>query len=239
MMPLFAQSFHAPTEVSFTPLFRLLDDFDCYSREAKGTDAGRRQRAKQPRASPTAFSPKFDVRETEDTYELHGELPGLQRENVNIEFTEPQTIVISGRVERSYGPESHTTSTENKSSAPASESAENSRRNSFQATVEDDTEDDETTPALTPATTPETAAAKPATATRTHHQQKQEVATETPTRQEPRYWLWERSVGEFSRTFSFPAPVDHDAVTASLHNGLLSVTVPKSKKPVTRRIAIS
>ena len=45
--------------------------------------------------------------------------------------------------------------------------------------------------------------------------------------------------GEFSRAFSFPGLVDHDGVTATLNNGILSVTVPKTKKPATRRIAIN
>ncbi|CAK7204674.1 hypothetical protein SEUCBS139899_007433 [Sporothrix eucalyptigena] len=48
------------------------------------------------------FNPRFDVRETESTYELHGELAGVERNNVNLEFTEPQTLVISGSVERNY-----------------------------------------------------------------------------------------------------------------------------------------
>ncbi|CAK7240450.1 MAG: hypothetical protein STHCBS139747_001891 [Sporothrix thermara] len=52
--------------------------------------------------APRAFSPRFDVRETESTYELHGELAGVERKNVSLEFTEPQTLVISGKIERNY-----------------------------------------------------------------------------------------------------------------------------------------
>ncbi|CAK7210796.1 hypothetical protein SCUCBS95973_000910 [Sporothrix curviconia] len=52
--------------------------------------------------APRAFSPRFDVRETESTYELHGELAGVERNNVSLEFTEPQTLVISGSIERNY-----------------------------------------------------------------------------------------------------------------------------------------
>jgi HSP20 family molecular chaperone IbpA len=53
------------------------------------------------------------------------------------------------------------------------------------------------------------------------------------------YWVSERTVGSFARSFSFPVAVDHDAIKASLKNGILSITVPKTeKKPTSKRIAI-
>jgi HSP20 family molecular chaperone IbpA len=244
MMSFFPHSFCAPVaETSFVPLFRLLEDFDNYSREVQSAQplpACRRQRTRQLRPRLTTFTPKFDVRETEDSYQLHGELPGLERENVNIEFTEPQTIVIRGRVERTYAPESAPEATNNtteetaatESTTSETPEAEKSPRNSFQATVEDDPED-ENTPASTPASSPKPEAAKPA--------ETQEVTKTAPAeaQKQPQYWRWERSVGEFSRAFTFPARVEHEGVTASLSNGILNVTVPKSKKPVARRIEIS
>lgn len=44
------------------------------------------------------------------------------------------------------------------------------------------------------------------------------------------YWMSERSIGEFKRSFSFPQRVDQDGVKASLKNGILSVVVPKERK---------
>ncbi|KEF51896.1 uncharacterized protein A1O9_11885 [Exophiala aquamarina CBS 119918] len=44
------------------------------------------------------------------------------------------------------------------------------------------------------------------------------------------YWITERSVGEFARSFAFPNRVDQDNVKASLKDGILSVVVPKMKK---------
>lgn len=53
------------------------------------------------------------------------------------------------------------------------------------------------------------------------------------------YWLTERSVGEFARSFAFPNRVDQDNVKASLKDGILSVVVPKLKKSgETRKIQI-
>ncbi|POS86991.1 hypothetical protein EPUL_001138, partial [Erysiphe pulchra] len=52
------------------------------------------------------------------------------------------------------------------------------------------------------------------------------------------FWVMERSVGEFSRSFGFPVPVDQDAVKASMKNGILSVIVPKAKKQESKKITI-
>jgi HSP20 family protein len=41
------------------------------------------------------------------------------------------------------------------------------------------------------------------------------------------YRLFERSYGSFSRSVELPDGVDADAITASISNGLLKVTVPK------------
>lgn len=54
----------------------------------------------------------------------------------------------------------------------------------------------------------------------------------------PKYWVSERSVGEFSRSFSFPGPVDIDRVKASLEHGILKVIVPKREKKQGRRIQV-
>lgn len=240
MFSLLSSPYCAPAgaaDTSFTPLFRLLDNFDSYSREAQSTPRTQTPSRNHPKArrsvaprssSSNPFKPKFDVRETETTYELHGELPGLERENVQIEFTEPQTIVISGRVERTYETKPTTEAT------PEVAEQKTETHSSHHATVEDDPEDFEnisttsSTGRATPTETPKTEVAKPAT-----------PAPEVQKAPAEKYWLWERSVGEFSRTFSFPSRVDQDAVTASLDNGVLSVTVPKAKKHETRRIAIN
>jgi HSP20 family protein len=57
----------------------------------------------EPHAQPSrAFAPNFDIQETSSAYIVEGELPGLSdKKAVNIEFTDGQTVVIQGRVERS------------------------------------------------------------------------------------------------------------------------------------------
>jgi HSP20 family molecular chaperone IbpA len=209
-MSLFPHNFYRDS--SFTPLFRLLDDFDTYRTEVQGTDHARKGRG-------ITFNPKFDVRETENTYELHGELPGIERENISIEFTEPQTIVIHGHVERTYQsghpPSGYVEGA--KTSGAITEGGEGDNKAPRKVTVED-----------------EQAKEKQDTVAKKDEHQK-----EQPQQPREKYWVSERSVGEFSRTFTFPTLVDQDAVSATLNDGILGITVPKVKKQESRRIAIN
>src|SRR5688572_29606835 len=52
------------------------------------------------------------------------------------------------------------------------------------------------------------------------------------------YHRVERGHGAFSRSFQLPVPVDAAHITADLHDGVLTVTCPKSGE-ATRRIDIS
>lgn len=53
------------------------------------------------------------------------------------------------------------------------------------------------------------------------------------------YWVSERSIGEFARSFAFPAAVDQEQVKASLKNGILKIVVPKvAKKTFTKKVTI-
>ena len=83
-------------EGDFAPLFRLLDDYDTHRSTA--TPGGPGGRAHSIRA----FQPKFDVKEDKESYVLQGELPGIARKDVDMQFTDAQTLVIKGRVEREH-----------------------------------------------------------------------------------------------------------------------------------------
>ncbi|KAJ5490832.1 30 kDa heat shock protein [Penicillium diatomitis] len=178
-MSLFRSSFHPSGD--FAPLFRLLDDYDRHRSHSQSAVRG--------------FAPKFDVRESESAFHLDGELPGIAQEDINIEFTDPQTLVVKGRTEREY----------HHSSEP-SKNQSNSSSNDTEQAVE---------------TADKAAKNNTKTASNGH-----------------RYWASERTVGEFSRTFSFPNRVDQDHVKASLKNGILSILVPKATAPATKKITI-
>lgn len=185
---------------SFHPLFRLLDDFDTYS--------GRSDNASGNSNTSLAktFNPKFDVREIETGYELHGELPGIEQKDVEIEFTDSQTLNIRGKVEREYA------------SSGEKPGEETKRIESHQPTVEDEKEDGK--------------AGQSSTAVEKSREGEKGVQ-----KQAPKYWVSERSVGSFSRIFTFSQPIDHDNVKASMKNGLLHIVVPK-KKAESRKVII-
>lgn len=55
------------------------------------------------------------------------------------------------------------------------------------------------------------------------------------------FHLWERSYGEFERTFRFPMPVKEEKVAAEFSNGILRIVVPKLEvtPPSSRMVPIA
>ncbi|KAK0119085.1 hypothetical protein ONS96_012152 [Cadophora gregata f. sp. sojae] len=225
-MSFFPGSFFASpsaNNTSFHPLFRLLDDFEQHSRN---TGTGNSTEGRHSRSIMKSFTPKFDVKELTDAYELHGDLPGIEQKDVEIEFTDVQTITVRGRTERSYTSGTPPSGFIEGSASPAAiESSDSSKPAAHKATVEDEDAVMVTDPAANNSNT------------------NTEVATTSKetVKEEPKakYWVSERSVGEFSRSFTFPVRVDQEAVTASMKNGVLSITVPKAKKHESKKISIT
>ena len=190
----------------FAPLFRLLDD---YNVQGAGGFSN---------SSVRAFQPKFDVREHKDSYELQGELPGIDQKDVHIQFADPHTLVIKGRVEREYSSDGA-----HEPQGRITGDVTDASKSSHKATVEDDNEE---------------SAANGA--------KNQEVAKSSSEKQHPqkhhksqtKYWVSERSIGEFHRAFTFPSRVDQDGVKANLKNGILSVVVPKAASHEGKRIVV-
>ena len=185
------------------PLFRLLDDYN-----VQGTGSF-------SNSSVRAFQPKFDVREHKDSYELQGELPGIDQKDVHIQFADPHTLVIKGRVEREYSSDgAH--QPQGRITGDVSDASK-----SHKATVEDDTEESAANGAKN-----QEVAKSSEKQTQKHH------------KDQTKYWVSERSIGEFHRAFTFPSRVDQDAVKANLKNGILSVVVPKATSHEGKRIVV-
>jgi HSP20 family protein len=53
----------------------------------------------------TAFSPRFDFCETKDGYQLNGDLPGVEKKDIEIEFPDQSTLSIKGHTEQSSSAE--------------------------------------------------------------------------------------------------------------------------------------
>jgi HSP20 family protein len=181
----------------FAPLFRLMDDYD--NRAFRDINNQLRE--------VRSFTPKFDVKEIGDAYELHGEFPGIEQKDISIEWTDANTLTVKGRHER----------VREEGTRPGGAIEEGEKKHYEKPSVEDEATESNNTNQV---------AKKP----------EQQVAKQNPN--EPKYWVSERSVGEFHRSFSFPTRVDQDAVKASLKNGILSVVVPKAKAQQPRKINI-
>ncbi|KAL8952433.1 MAG: hypothetical protein Q9222_001668 [Ikaeria aurantiellina] len=206
---------HFPSQ-SFAPFFRDLDSLFPSSSEIRPSSQTTR-----------GFTPRFDVREVDAAYELHGELPGIKQEDIDIEFVDANTLVIKGRTERSSSSTHGNVKGKGiegdaSPKAVAADNASETSSISYQkATVEDEYVD---------------AGAEREQSSATEGGASADVAKTTAPAQEEqqqpqhKYWVSERSVGEFQRTFSFPGKVDQEAVKASLKNGILSVLVPKAAK---------
>jgi len=215
----FAAPARCATRNEFAPLFSLFDDtihtFNEVSRASR-------------HATRRSFAPRFDVKEAKESYSLEGELPGIDQKDISIEFTDEHTLTIKGRTERHSESGTRPTAAvetsekaaiKDASETPASDAAS---VKSHQATVED-----EEVPANASAATESKEVAAPTPA--------KDTKPEQPKQQ---YWISERHVGTFERSFNFAKRVDQEAVKASLKNGILSIVVPKAKLPESRRIQI-
>jgi HSP20 family molecular chaperone IbpA len=162
-----------------------------------------------------SFAPRFDVNESKEAYELYGELPGVEQSNINIEWSDDKTLTISGRTEK------HNKSGNVSDVTEVNEEDKAEGNSNYQKpTVEEAGE--------VTAKSTETAVA-PSTLSKP-------VAKHSSDK--PRYWITERSVGSFNRTFQFPTHVDHDGVKANLKDGILHLVVPKAKAREPRKVNI-
>jgi HSP20 family molecular chaperone IbpA len=205
-MSLFSTRNSSPFFGEFAPMFRLMDD---YATHVASKDSSAFSK------SFRTFTPKFDVKENKDNYELHGELPGIDQKNINIEFSDPQTLTIKGRTEHHREEGTRPTGLIEGEVEQGKLTEGDSNGSYHKPSVEDESG-----------------------ASTTQVQQAEHKESNNNKKPESRYWISERSVGEFARTFAFPSRVDQDNVKASLKDGILSIVIPKAQAPVSKRITI-
>lgn len=203
-MPFFPR-FHYPEQTGYasssfpTDILRLLEGLDAPSSSTATGPSG----SSSSTTGRRAFSPNFDVHETQHEYILEGEVPGLSdKKNVSIEFTDDKTVLIQGKIERAVRGW-----VDEAGNVKAIEQGEQQKQ--IEQAGDEQKE-------------------------KQKEQQKQPDAEKRS-----KYWVSERSVGEFSRSFSFPGHVDIDNVKASLEHGILKVVVPKLEKKSGRKIEVA
>ena len=218
----FPHSFGPTFGGDFAPFFRLLENATSDLVPTSSRHQARR-----------TFTPRFDVREIGANYELQGELPGLEQKDLEIEFMDERTLVIRGRTasEQTGSNEPVKAVAHGEAAATGDNVSEKSANYQKPSVAEEDYVD------AGVESSAEGAKAIASPATPAAGKSSEAPATKSA---EPgfKYWISERSVGEFERRFNFPGRVDQKAVRASLKNGILSVVVPKVVAKEGRRINI-
>lgn len=223
-------------QAPLNPLYHLLRELDQSVQQPQQPQRKHQcqaqQKSRTPASCPTyrvntrPWEPLFEAHDTEDSFVVYGELPGLNKEHVTVEFPEPCKLVVSGKGERfTDAPKAAETTTGQTALAPVVESDnEDTRsRSSYQATVEDDVDGDDFE-VLSHTSEKSETISQPEPETLS--EKAKEKQTEQPKQpEEPRHSGYRK---EFSRYFTFPTYVNHEAVTAELKDGLLTIVVPKA-----------
>jgi HSP20 family molecular chaperone IbpA len=138
--------------------------------------------------------PTTDMVENPYGYELQAELPGVSKNDIQIELADSQTLVLKGRINQEVKESSAEEPT-----APVSEAI---------------SEDTVEAKADQVANVAESA---------------KSVLQHAPKKQ---WWVNERVSGSFSRSYSFPTPINADDIKAKYEHGILKINIPKSVKQV-------
>ncbi|QDS72843.1 hypothetical protein FKW77_007043 [Venturia effusa] len=222
-----------------SPLFRIIDEASRPSPQQCAPRAYCGPAAVRQRSSERTFQPRFDVKELKDSYELLGELPGVEQKDIKVEWTDGNTITISGHSESrtekksARAPTTATAPSTTENTIEEKSAAESTSYHAPSVEEEDDGEliskpgdsDTETIANQSPKATEPTVADP-------------DTSIPEPQGEQPKYWISERRSGSFSRSFKFPTRIEQENVKASLRNGILTIVVPKAVIPAPRTIVV-
>jgi HSP20 family molecular chaperone IbpA len=155
---------------------------------------------------------RANVSETEEGYKVELEVPGYQKSEISIEFGhDGKSLAVSGKTEKSF--EEHPAEDGEQSQKPHGVTVEEAPEEGEEkeASVESQSQ-------AVAETTKDNTVGQPAA---------------------PKYWISERNVGSFSRTFTFKSSLDAEKASATLEHGVLTITVPRATKAGVKKISIA
>jgi HSP20 family protein len=157
----------------------------------------------------TEFSPDFDLRETSEAYFLEGDFPGISGRNaIKLQWLDGRTLRVQGTI--------HKTDLNKEWGVEVAEDRPQDEPEAPQYGKVELNDQDEGPGDVVSVQGPE---------------QRSEGTKSMPNRpMTVKAWLSERRVGLYIRSFSFPAPLNTEAVQARLSRGLLRIMVPKTDK---------
>jgi len=145
------------------------------------------------------FSPKINLSEDENTYYIHADLPGMNKDQVKMELSDDDRVLtISGERETIID-----------------DSNKNSKKDSNSASNKDSTKD---------STKDKNVKDK---ANENKEDQKKEQKETKKEENNKKYSRIECSYGKFSRSLSIPENADINNIQAKMENGVLEVTLKK------------
>ncbi|CAO3633557.1 unnamed protein product [Cunninghamella blakesleeana] len=156
--------------------------------------------------------PPTDVLETNQGYEIHAELPGVQKQDIDIQVPDDHTIVLKGEVKY----------------AKTEESNDQQQISSSN----DDIKQDQIDSSTQVASSTDNSSTAPTSVTNTNNTAN--AVTAASAVNTPHWWRSERMTGAFSRSFSFPQAINPDTIKALYKDGVLTVTIPKLEKSTVR-----
>lgn len=207
-------SFYEP---NYSGLFRLIDEFNNYAQEASAADADA--------SAPTSTSNQSVTNTGNKRRSLHTSLP-IWTPKFDLQET-PNTYVLHGEFPGIEKKDIHiefideqTMSIRGRSERVHAHSSEDDEANKEKESSTDNNKKE------------------PGGEVIHQDKDKQQVAAHKERPHHFKYWVSERSFGEFSRSFTFPSRVDPSGVVAKLDNGVLNLVVPKAAKPQGKKVTV-
>jgi len=174
------------------------------------------------------YVPRFDLEEFSNSYVLMGEVPGLQRDDLSVIATDNHSLEVHGKTQRTEVRESNKEPDEK---LAVSKDVDILKKVKDSKTIESvdqhgtncDVGSSDENPRTVDASTVE----------------KQREDKKLATEESPKRLISERVLGEFHRSFSFAKPIITSGVTATVHDGVLKVVVPKGPAPKEKAVPVT
>lgn len=185
--------------------------------------------------SRQSFFPRFDLEERDDTYELYGDLPGCQKEDIMIHAIDDQNIEIEGCTKANplaAGKSSTLDLQTRHSQHPEEQLVDVNETTKWPHLAEPGAEAAIAPQLESGPVTIETPSA-PATSQQVGHGVAGNTKFESGEKESQpkvRYVFQERLVGKFQRNIHFPKYVETSKVMGELHDGILYISIPKDKE---------
>ncbi|EGG18521.1 heat shock protein Hsp20 domain-containing protein [Cavenderia fasciculata] len=198
------------------------------------------RKSQQTPTTPSSWSPRIEIAETETEFIISAELAGVKKEDINLNI-EKDVLTISGDKKQVVYESKAQLEETIESSPPVPSTTENDESDSDVElpTVEEDFED------LTPSSSSSNKVSpSPSTDSNNNNNSSKSIPVVTnnekkESKSTTQYHRREISYGKFSRSFELTDNLELELITAKHNDGVLQITVPKKKQLPPKHIKIN